>query len=311
MNLQAFREELSKIADLTQPSPTRPAPSKAIVKGPAIPHPGGLKPPPLPTAAQGGSMWDAISAGMKGRGTPNPMVGILKNATPTAGSYIAPKATAAAKLMGANPHNFPKPAKVPSMSNVNPWDMKLMSPSANADTMTAATVPPSRTKVAAMCDEIMKISGFTISPEAREKLPKKDFAVGPKKSNTGKEAYPIPDRRHAGIALGFSKMHGDTADYQAVRAKVKAKYPDMLEAHDKRHEMKKAASAASELAGLGVLAVPSVDELQAHVRARVSGDKSKDAVEKRELLPSAAKPLMEIGGLGTLAAPYLHGAHAA
>jgi alkylhydroperoxidase/carboxymuconolactone decarboxylase family protein YurZ len=150
-------------------------------------------------------------------------------------------------------------------------------------------------------------AGFTITPEARSNLPKKDFAVSPKKSNTGKEAYPIPDRRHAGIALGFSKMHGDTADYEAVRAKVKAKYPDMLDAHDKRHAAKEKNAALSdhalELAGLGVLSAPSIDEFQAHARARLAGDKGKGAVEKREFLPSVAKPISEIGGLGTLAVP--------
>lgn len=71
----------------------------------------------------------------------------------------------------------------------------------------------------------------------------------------------------------------------------------------------KMASTASELTGLGILAVPSADELQAHVRARMAGDKSPDAASKREFLPHAAKPIAEIAGLGTLAAPYLRGHH--
>lgn len=62
----------------------------------------------------------------------------------------------------------------------------------------------------------------------KSKLPSKDFAVKAGKSNTGEEAYPIPDRQHATSALGFAKMHGDSADLAAVREKIKAKFPDML-----------------------------------------------------------------------------------
>jgi hypothetical protein len=197
----------------------------------------------------------------------------------------------------------------------------------------------------AMRDEFEKIS-TELTPEARSKLPGKDFAVKAKKSNTGKEAYPIPDQQHAKSALGFAKMHGDAADLAAVRAKVKAKYPDMLKAaglnfeyfypgtagyHSDRFrtalaqlpqrmfydEAKVAAVAEAvrgamngevakhltELAGLGILAVPSVDELQAHTRAGVAGDYNKEGVKKREFLPALAHPAAEALGLGTLMAP--------
>lgn len=53
---------------------------------------------------------------------------------------ILPKPGAVSTLMGA--HAFPAPSKVPSMSNINPWEVKHISPGANANTMTAATVPP-------------------------------------------------------------------------------------------------------------------------------------------------------------------------
>jgi hypothetical protein len=59
----------------------------------------------------------------------------------------------------------------------------------------------------------------------------------------------------------------------------------------------------AELAGLGVLAAPSIDDAQAHIRAGLAGDKGPGAVEKRTFLPSAAKPASEIAGLGILAAP--------
>lgn len=195
-----------------------------------------------------------------------------------------------------------------------------------------------------MRDEFVKIS-VELTPAAREKLPGKDFAVKPSKSNTGKEAYPIPDRQHAKSALGFAKMHGDSADLASVRDKVKAKFPDMMKAaslhferfypgteqyHSERfraalrqlpqqlfYDEKQAAVMDAvrgamggevgkhlvELGGLGILAVPSVDELQAHTRAGLAGDYNKEGVKKREFLPAVAHPVAEAAGLGTLMAP--------
>lgn len=183
--------------------------------------------------------------------------------------------------------------------------------------------------------EMSEIGGFSklaaeLTPEAREKLPGKDFAVKAKKSNTGEEAYPIPDRQHASSALGFAKMHGDAADLAAVRAKIKAKFPDMLHKAAMSPSVMRAfskeaagildrlASTAgthkAELAGLGILAAPSVDEAQAHIRAGLAGDYNSEGVKKRTVLPHAAKPLTEIAGLGVLAGPSAasllgHGAH--
>ena len=39
---------------------------------------------------------------------------------------------------------IPRPAKVPSLSNVNPWEVLHMAEEASADTMTAGTVRPAR-----------------------------------------------------------------------------------------------------------------------------------------------------------------------
>jgi hypothetical protein len=64
-----------------------------------------------------------------------------------------------------------------------------------------------------------------------------------------------------------------------------------------------AAMHKNEVAGLGVLAVPGLDTLQASARARFAGDKSHDAVEKRHLLGEGAHAALDVGGLGLLAAP--------
>lgn len=59
----------------------------------------------------------------------------------------------------------------------------------------------------------------------------------------------------------------------------------------------------NEVAGLGVLAVPGLDTLQASARARLAGDKGPEAVEKRHLLGQGAHAALDVGGLGLLAGP--------
>lgn len=59
----------------------------------------------------------------------------------------------------------------------------------------------------------------------------------------------------------------------------------------------------NEVAGLGVLAVPGLDTLQASARARIAGDKGHNAVEKRRVLGESAHAALDVGGLGLLAAP--------
>jgi hypothetical protein len=78
--------------------------------------------------------------------------------------------------------------------------------------------------------ELVSLKGKTASPlteQARAHISKKNFAVSAKASNTGKPAYPIEDKKHAGIALGLAKMHGDSKDIAEVKKDVAAKYPGM------------------------------------------------------------------------------------
>lgn len=64
-----------------------------------------------------------------------------------------------------------------------------------------------------------------------------------------------------------------------------------------------AAMHKNEIAGLGVLAVPGLDTLQASARAHLAGDRGHDAVEKRHLLGEGAHAALDVGGLGLLASP--------
>lgn len=156
----------------------------------------------------------------------------------------------------------------------------------------------------------------------RAEIPKKDFALTGKQSNTKKPAYPIHDEKHARLALAFVKMHGSDAQKSEVYKDVARKYPQLaakssvteLKSHVKqgtanpsmlrrvgehlvRHED------PHEIAGLGTLAVPGIDYAQARARALASGDTSPDATKKRRLLGPDASEAVELGGLGYLASP--------
>lgn len=57
-----------------------------------------------------------------------------------------------------------------------------------------------------------------LTTKARNKLPKKDFAL-----SGGR--YPIEDKAHARNALARVAQHGTPAEKKAVKAAVKRKYP--------------------------------------------------------------------------------------
>ena len=84
----------------------------------------------------------------------------------------------------------------------------------------------------------------------RNKLPKSDFAVPGRK-------YPVNDKKHARNALARVAQHGSLKEKAEVKAKVKAKFPDIDKAKPKkeakRMDMKKpmAAKRHTEHAGRG------------------------------------------------------------
>jgi hypothetical protein len=71
-----------------------------------------------------------------------------------------------------------------------------------------------------------------LSAAARKKLPKSDYAVPSKKPGSG--SYPIPDKSHAQNSLARVAQHGTPAEKKAVRAKVAAKYPAMVNKNKKK-----------------------------------------------------------------------------
>jgi hypothetical protein len=70
----------------------------------------------------------------------------------------------------------------------------------------------------------------TLSNKKRQSLPKSSFALpgkGEGKSGKGSGSYPIPDASHARNALSRVAQHGSSAEQATVRAKVKAKFPNI------------------------------------------------------------------------------------
>lgn len=65
---------------------------------------------------------------------------------------------------------------------------------------------------------------------ARKKLPSSSFALpgkGEGKSGKGSGSYPIPDASHARNALARVAQHGSAQEKATVRAKVRAKFPNI------------------------------------------------------------------------------------
>ncbi len=64
-------------------------------------------------------------------------------------------------------------------------------------------------------DELQKISHELTQGE------RTDFAQPKKEEEGHKGKYPIPDKKHYAIALGFAKMHHDSGALKAIHAKGK------------------------------------------------------------------------------------------
>ena len=121
----------------------------------------------------------------------------------------------------------------------------------------------------------------------------------------------------ANIASLLARRMGHGADVigapMQAQALLQAGKPAGLSVLNKVHKQFPTASpklasprseAIQEIAGLGTLAIPSIDHLQAVARARLAKDSTHEGVEKRRFLGDTAGHAMEVGGLGVLAQPY-------
>jgi len=71
------------------------------------------------------------------------------------------------------------------------------------------------TRMPGFYDELSKIAHELTLGE------RTDFAQPKKEEEGHKGKYPIPDKKHYGIALGFAKMHHDSGALAAIHAKGK------------------------------------------------------------------------------------------
>jgi hypothetical protein len=162
----------------------------------------------------------------------------------------------------------------------------------------------------ALFDELEKIA-IDLTAAGRAQIAKKNFALTSKQSTTGKPAYPIHDATHARAALRLVGMHGSEQQKAEVRKDVARKYPGMV--RDKvagivgniRQAVKSPGvrDHLTEIGGLGVLAVPGIDTLQARARARMAGDTTPGAAKKRQLMGEGGHAALDVAGLGALMAP--------
>jgi hypothetical protein len=131
----------------------------------------------------------------------------------------------------------------------------------------------------ALLDELWKI-GADLQAQARAQIARGNFAL----------------RSHENAA----KHEKDEARKEVLR-----KHPSLAKSAGVIGRIRQIAKNphTSEVAGLGILAVPGMDHLQAHARARMAGDKTPHGVEKRRLMGDAAHAALDVGGLGVLMGP--------
>jgi hypothetical protein len=79
-----------------------------------------------------------------------------------------------------------------------------------------------------------------LTTKQRKKMPRKTFALPPKRKganktpSTQKGRYPIPDAAHARNALARVSQHGTPEEKKAVRAKVAKKFPNIGQKKNKK-----------------------------------------------------------------------------
>ena len=155
-------------------------------------------------------------------------------------------------------------------------------------------------------DELQKIAA-DLNTSGREHIKAKNFALTPRQSDTGKPAYPIHDKAHAANALARVKQHGTPAQQSEVYKDVARRYPELAARSDvpalkakAKHagSLSKLRPEAAELAGLGVLAVPGLDTVQAKIRSR----KNPHDWEKKRLMGEGTHAALDVAGLGVLGA---------
>jgi len=284
MNLRAHFRELTKVAGMAPPSPSKPIPINAVApSGPRVPTNGlgtlgrpklaemntfALPPAPSPQSQRLGAQVAPPPASK----VPPPPNTVIR---PVAGAVANQEhATSAVTLP---PRSMPAPAAAP------------------------ASTPPA-SGVFPRAQPVGTVQAPVTAQTGRAYAQQRAAMAGPK------------DMRHwAGKVAEADPGHGQPGhDHAASVSKLKAimlqKHPHLLGSSVKKAsvgDMLRSAGTnlvkhedAHEIAGLASLALPSIDNIQARLRG---GDEEND----KHILPEYAHDAMEIGGLGYLAAPLI------
>jgi hypothetical protein len=339
MNARAFLDELSKIADAGPPAPSKPTPINAVApKGPSVPHPGGLKPPPLPAKATG--MGSALMEGLAGAKGKNPFASmklahLLKLAALNARTMLPGSSAGAMKQVQTTVRDIPRVAPLKNVPNEAAVAARFNPPTrppppAPAQSGTFSVAPRSQ-----ITPSVGPLSNTIPAPAAAANAPTQ-LPPAPQRSSM-RPAPPTgapnpnlavtmpPPARMPKVAedLGHGQPgHDHKSSVEKLRAAVQAKHPHILK--DKiayagvedaithggallsgaKNLARRGAEHlvknedAHEIAGLATLAVPSIDNIQARLRG---GDEH----NSKQILPEYAHDAMEVGGLGYLAAPMI------
>lgn len=302
MNLNSFLDELTKIADPTPPSPSKPLPINVSVRGPSIPNAGGLMKlnsawlrklaalgaKTLLPGASGAAMREVA-----GRVRDVPVLKPLRG---------VPSEQAVHEMMNPKPKaSFNVPSAQPA-------------PAAPPQSGIRSVAPPSARVVpntGMMGDTIPAPAAAAVHPTipAPARLPSMAPPMGPPQGTPTVAPAKLQKVGHQPPPQHTQEKKPEVKT-DAVIAKVREKLQKTAKARPLGSRILKgltseAGTHKAELLGLGILAGPSADSLQAHARAAASGEYNDAGISKREVLPHVAHPVAELAGLGVLAAPSI------
>lgn len=180
---------------------------------------------------------------------------------------IASVGATAPMLKGLRP--LPKPGGVPSFAPP-PTTVSHTVPSARPAAPGLANTMPAPAPVSGVAPTMMAKAASELAEKVREIALKK-------KLEAPKEA-PKEEVKAASLVEQMKSV-GQTVGQNLVK-------------HEDMHDV----------IGLGTLAAPIGDNIQARFRANLAGDKSEHGVEKRQFLSEPAHDVIEAGGLAHLAA---------
>lgn len=127
---------------------------------------------------------------------------------------------------------------------------------------------------------------------AKSSIPALKGLVKEKDANLGSDTMGVPGMGGSQMGMGPQDKMGAAKVAAGIIQRLAAGLGSTAGTHK------------AELAGLGILAAPAADHLQARIRSGLAGEGAHGA-EKRQLMGETGHALTELGGLGVLAGPSI------